>query len=47
MMQNLSLDRQPYKEKINTTSAVLTERTVDVTPVIQFDKNFYKMINHK
>lgn len=25
----------------------MTERTVDATPVIQFDKNFYKIINHK
>ena len=47
MMQNLSLDRNHIKKKINTTSAVLTERTVDATHVIQFDKNFYKMINHK
>ena len=38
---------QPSKEKINLTLAVLTERTVDSGHAIQFEKKFYKMINHK
>jgi len=38
---------QPSKEKINLTLAVLTERTVDSGHAIQFEKKFYKMIDHK
>ena len=38
---------QPSKEKINLTPAVLTERTVDSGHAIQFEKKFYKMIDHK
>ena len=37
----------PSKEKINLTLAVLTERTVDCGHAIQFEKKFYKMIDHK
>ena len=40
-------ETQPSKEKINLTLAVLTERTVDAGHAIQFEKKFYKMIDHK
>lgn len=40
-------EMQPSKEKINLTLAVLTERTVDAGHAIQFEKKFYKMIDHK
>ena len=40
-------EMQPSKEKINLTLAVLTERTVDSGHAIQFEKKFYKMIDHK
>ena len=40
-------EMQPSKEKINLTLAVLTERTVDCGHAIQFEKKFYKMIDHK
>ena len=40
-------ETQPSKEKINLTLAVLTERTVDCGHAIQFEKKFYKMIDHK
>ena len=40
-------EKQPSKEKINLTLAVLTERTVDAGHAIQFDKKFYKIIDHK
>ena len=40
-------EMQPSKEKINLTLAVLTERTVDAEHAIQFEKKFYKMIDHK
>ena len=40
-------EMQPSKEKINLTLAVLTERSVDSGHAIQFEKKFYKMIDHK
>ncbi|WHE87843.1 ISNCY family transposase [Lachnoanaerobaculum gingivalis] len=40
-------EKQPSKEKINLTLAVLTERTVDAGHAIQFEKKFYKMIDNK
>lgn len=40
-------ETQPSKEKINLTLAALTERTVDCGHAIQFEKKFYKMIDHK
>ena len=40
-------EKQPSKEKINLTLAVLTERTVDAGHAIQFEKKFYKMIDSK
>lgn len=40
-------ETQPSKEKINLTLAILTERTVDSGHAIQFEKKFYKMIDHK
>ena len=40
-------EMQPSKEKINLTLAVLTERTVDAGHAIQFNKKFYKMVDHK
>ena len=40
-------EKQPSKEKINLTLAVLTERTVDAGHAIQFEKKFYKMVDNK
>lgn len=40
-------ETQPSQEKINLTLAVLTERTVDAGHAIQFEKKFYKMVDHK
>ena len=40
-------EMQPSKVKINLTLAVFTERTVDSVHAIQFEKKFYKMIDHK
>ena len=40
-------ETQPYKEKINLTLAVLTERIVDSGHAIKFERKFYKMIDHK
>ena len=40
-------EKQPSKEKINLTLAVLTERTVDAGHAIQFEKKFYKMLDNK
>ena len=40
-------EKQPAKEKINLTVAVLTERTVDAGHAIQFEKKFYKMVDNK
>ena len=40
-------EMQPSKEKINLTLAVLTGRSVDSGHAIQFEKKFYKMIDHK
>ena len=42
-----AFEKQPSKEKINLTLAVLTERTVDAGHAIQFEKKFYKMIDNK
>lgn len=40
-------EMQPSQEKINLTLAILTERTVDAGHAIQFNKKFYKMVDHK